>query len=226
MARTVKDKNNTPGKTPKSKGSKILARKSLAKDKAMGASPSKAPPPPAPAEQESSDSEASESSGFLTHTSSMMQPSISGSKKAASPKKAKNSPVKKAPAAAPTARKSLATARKGQEKGKSAKPPVKTPKKRRFRPGTVALREIRAYQKSTNLLIPRLPFSRLVREIAMNASVRDIRFKSTALMALQEACEAYLVQLFEDTVLCSIHAKRVTVMPKDMSLARRIRGEI
>ena len=228
MARTVKDKNNTPGKTPKNKGQKILSRKILAKDKAM-ASPSKAPPPPAPApaEQESSDSEDSESSGFLTHTSSMMQPSTSGSKtgaKASSPKKAKNSPVKKAPA--PTARKSLATARKGQEKRKSSGSPPKNPKKRRFRPGTVALREIRAYQKSTNLLIPRLPFSRLVREIAMNASVRDIRFKSTALMALQEACEAYMVQLFEDTLLCSIHAKRVTVMPKDMTLARKIRGEI
>merc|ERR1712029_74744 len=121
-----------------------------------------------------------------------------------------------------------------QNNSAASKSPVKskikkTPenrKKRRFRPGTVALREIRIYQKSTNLLIPRLPFSRLVREIAMNMSVRDIRFKSTALMALQEASEAYIVQLFEDCVLCSIHSRRVTIMPKDMNLARRIRGEI
>ena len=100
-----------------------------------------------------------------------------------------------------------------------------TPKKRRFRPGTVALREIRAYQKSTNLLIPRLPFSRLIKEIAMRMSTRGLRFQSSALMALQEAAEAYVVQLMEDSLLCAIHAKRVTVMPKDLHLCRRIRGE-
>ena len=137
------------------------------------------------------------------------------------------SPVKAAPKAAPVvARKSLATARKDQAKAKKSAAAPTPRKKRRFRPGTKALREIRNFQKTTNLLIPRLPFSRLVREIALNATTQDMRFKSTALMALQEACEAYLVQLFEDCVLCSIHARRVTVMPKDMSLARRIRGEI
>lgn len=94
----------------------------------------------------------------------------------------------------------------------------------RFRPGTVALRDIRRYQKSTNLLIPRLPFQRLVREIA--AEYRsDLRFQGSAVLALQEAAEAYLVSVLEDSNLCALHGKRVTVMPKDISLARRIRGE-
>ena len=88
----------------------------------------------------------------------------------------------------------------------------------------VALREIRRYQKSTELLIRKLPFQRLVREIAQDFKT-DLRFQSSAVMALQEASEAYLVGLFEDTNLCAIHAKRVTIMPKDIQLARRIRGE-
>ena len=96
--------------------------------------------------------------------------------------------------------------------------------RRRFRPGSVALREIRRYQRSTDLLIRRLPFQRLVREIAQGVQ-KDLRFQSSALQALQEASEAYLVGLFEDTNLCALHAKRVTIMPKDMQLARRIRGE-
>ena len=94
----------------------------------------------------------------------------------------------------------------------------------RYRPGTVALREIRRYQKSTELLIRKLPFQRLVREIAQEFKT-DIRFQSTAILAIQEAAEAYLVGLFEDTNLCAIHAKRVTITAKDMQLARRIRGE-
>ena len=97
-------------------------------------------------------------------------------------------------------------------------------KPHRFRPGTVALREIRKYQKSTELLIRKLPFQRLVREIAQDYR-NDLRFQSLAVLALQEATEAYLVSLFEDTNLCAIHAKRVTIMPKDIQLARRIRGE-
>jgi len=103
-----------------------------------------------------------------------------------------------------------------------------TPRKKRFRPGHQALKEIRKYQKSVDLLIPALPFSRLVRETAHNIlgfqHLQDFRFQSAALMALQEACEAFLVTLFEDSLLCAIHAKRVTVMPKDLRLARRIRG--
>ena len=94
----------------------------------------------------------------------------------------------------------------------------------RYRPGTVALREIRKYQKSTELLIRKLPFQRLVREIATDFKT-DLRFQSSAISALQEASEAYLVGLFEDTNLCAIHAKRVTIMPKDIQLSRRIRGE-
>merc|ERR1712060_687955 len=94
----------------------------------------------------------------------------------------------------------------------------------RFRPGTVALCEIRRFQKSTELLIRKLPFQRLVREIASEFK-NDLRFQSSAVLALQEAAEAYMVGLFEDTNLCAIHAKRVTIMPKDMQLARRIRGE-
>ena len=94
----------------------------------------------------------------------------------------------------------------------------------RYRPGTVALREIRRYQKSTELLIRKLPFQRLVHEITQDFKT-DLRFQSAAVMALQEASEAYLVGLFEDSNLCAIHAKRVTIMSKDIQLARRIRGE-
>ena len=97
-------------------------------------------------------------------------------------------------------------------------------KNRRYRPGTVALREIRRSQKTTDLLIKKAPFQRLVREVAQDFKA-DLRFQSSAVMALQEASEAYLVGLFEDTNLCAIHARRVTIMPKDMQLARRIRGE-
>ncbi|CAN6567862.1 unnamed protein product [Malus baccata var. baccata] len=111
-------------------------------------------------------------------------------------------------------RKQLAT--KAARKSAPTTGGVKKP--HRYRPGTVALREIRKYQKSTELLIRKLPFQRLVREIAQD-------FKSHAVLALQEAAEAYLVGLFEDTNLCAIHAKRVTIMPKDIQLARRIRGE-
>ncbi|KAE8218678.1 hypothetical protein CF326_g9113 [Tilletia indica] len=93
----------------------------------------------------------------------------------------------------------------------------------RYKPGTVALREIRRFQESTELLIRKLPFQRLVREIAQDIKT-DIRFQSAAIGALQEASEAYLVSLFEDTNLAAIHAKRVTIQPKDMILARRLRG--
>lgn len=97
-------------------------------------------------------------------------------------------------------------------------------KPHRYRPGTVALREIRKYQKGTQLLIRKLPFQRLVREIAQEFN-RNLRFQSHAVFALQAAAEAYLVSLFEDTNLCTIHAKRVTISPRDIQLARRIRGE-
>merc|ERR1719296_377051 len=104
--------------------------------------------------------------------------------------------------AAKTPKKSMATKSKGPKANQGG---VK--RAHRFRPGTVALRHIRKYQKSTELLIRKLPF------------------QTSAVLALQEAAEAYMVGLFEDTNLCAIHAKRVTIMPKDMQLARRIRGE-
>ena len=97
-------------------------------------------------------------------------------------------------------------------------------KPHRYRAGTVALKDIRHYQGSTALLIRKLPFQRLVREIAQDFKT-DLRFQSAVILCLQEAAEAYLVRLFDDANLCAIHAKRVTIMPKDILLARRIRGE-
>ena len=113
--------------------------------------------------------------------------------------------------------------KKGRAKGGVKKlPPDQQPKKKphRYRPGTVALREIRRYQKSTELLIRKLPFQRLVRELAQDLGKMNIRFQSGAIMALQEASEAYLVGLLKDANLCAVHAKRVTIMPKDIQLAR------
>ncbi|KAI5286909.1 centromeric DNA-binding histone H3-like protein cse4 [Ascosphaera aggregata] len=101
-------------------------------------------------------------------------------------------------------------------------------KKHRYRPGTAALKEIRKYQKTWDLLLRKLPFARLVREVAIDmlpSGVGDeLRWQSSAILALQEAAEAFMIHLFEDTNLCAIHAKRVTIMPKDVQLARRIRG--
>lgn len=97
-------------------------------------------------------------------------------------------------------------------------------KKHRFRPGTVALREIKKYQKATDLLLAKAPFQRFVRAICDGID-GQLRFQAQALLALQEAAESYLTGLFEDANLCAIHANRVTVMKKDMDLARRIRGE-
>lgn len=130
-----------------------------------------------------------------------------------------------------TARKNTNTAGKAPRKQlgnkaarKSAPATGGVKKPHRFKPGTVALREIRKYQKSTELLIRKLPFQRLIREIAQEFKT-DLRFQSSAVLALQEAAEAYLISLFEDTNQCAIHAKRVTIMPKDMQLAKRIRGD-
>ena len=119
---------------------------------------------------------------------------------------------------------------KGRGKGrKGARAPTRgeapvVQRKKRYRTGTVALREIQRYQKSTELLIRKLPFQRLVREI-MTDFKADFRVGEGVMPALQEAAEAYLVGLFEDTNLCAIHTKRVTIMPKDIQLARKIRGE-
>ena len=123
-----------------------------------------------------------------------------------------------------------AAARMAKKGGQKA-PKGGVNKRYRYRLGTVALKQIRQYQKSTELLIRKLPFQRLVREIASDSEIiksplcGKVRFQSAAIMALQEAAEAYLVGLFEDTNLCAIHTKRVTIMPKDIRLARRIHGE-
>ena len=108
---------------------------------------------------------------------------------------------------------------------RKAAPPIGGCKKpHRYRPGTVALREIRKYQKSTDLLLRKLPFQRFVREVTQNVR-GDLRFQATALAASQEASEAYLIGLLEDTNLCAIHARRVTIMPKDLQLSRQIQRE-
>lgn len=106
---------------------------------------------------------------------------------------------------------------------KNPSPPFKF-KKRRYRPGVVALREIRKFQKTTDLLIPKSPFQRLVREIARDINT-EMRFQSQAMLALQEAAEDYLIEIFQETNLCAIHAKRITINPRDVALTRRIRGD-
>ena len=117
-------------------------------------------------------------------------------------------------------RKQLAT--KAARKSAPATGGCKKP--HRYRPGTVALREIHKYQKSTDSLIRKLPFQRLAREIAQSIS-GDLRFQATALAASQEASEAFLVGLMEDANLCAIHARRVTIMPKDLQLSQQIRRD-
>ena len=148
----------------------------------------------------------------LTHSPTHLFPPQTNLTMARTKQTARKSTGGKAP------RKELATKSARTSATNGAKKP------RRYRPGTVALREIRKYQQSTDLMIRKRPFQQLVREIAQNFRT-DLRFQSTALLALQEATEAYIVSLFEDTNMCAIHAKRVTIMPKDMQLARRIRGE-
>ena len=124
-------------------------------------------------------------------------------------------PVRKSPGAA--------SVRKATPGSSASKAP---PGKRRYRPGERALREIRFYQRNTDLLIRRLPFARLVREVQTYFFRKPYRWQAEAMVAMQEAAEAHLVGLFEDANLCTIHAKRVTIMPKDLQLARRIRGPL
>ena len=138
----------------------------------------------------------------------------------------------KLPGSGKTPRKQLqpkVSKRKGKAKGGvKTLPPAQQPTKkkpRRYRLGSVALREIRQYQKSTELLIRKLPFQQLLRELAQDLGKINIRFQSGAIMTLQEASEAYLVGLLEDANLCTMHTKRVTIMTKDIQLVWRIRGE-
>eukprot|EP00727_Mastigamoeba_balamuthi_P000132 m51a1_g10115 putative histone h3 (148) ;mRNA; r:27585-28187 len=93
----------------------------------------------------------------------------------------------------------------------------------RARPGVRALQEVRRLRKTTGLLLPRLPFARLVRDVTLYFR-DDVRWTAGALEALQESAEIYLTELFEDAYLCALHGKRVTLMVRDIQLARRIRG--
>ncbi|KAI0492625.1 hypothetical protein KFK09_026901 [Dendrobium nobile] len=96
--------------------------------------------------------------------------------------------------------------------------------KHRFKPGTVALKEIRKLQKTWNNLIPAAAFIRIVKDMTFFYSKEVNRWRAEALVALQEAAESFVIELFEDANLCAIHAKRVTLMQKDLHLARRIGG--
>ena len=123
-----------------------------------------------------------------------------------------------------TARKTKKAIGKKSAKKASATGSTGVKKAFRFHPGTVALREIRRYQKGTELLLRKLPFQRLIREVA-TAHKEGLRFQSSAVAAIQEATESYIISLLSDTNLCAIHSRRVTIMPKDVHLARRLRGE-
>ena len=126
----------------------------------------------------------------------------------------------------PQTKKTTKKGKKAQGGGKKLPASQQGMKKpHRYRPGTVALQEIQRYQKSTELLIRKLLFQRLVREIAQDLGKMSICFQSWAIIALQEASGACLVGLLEDSNLCAVHTKRVTIMLKDIQLARRIRGE-
>ena len=113
----------------------------------------------------------------------------------------------------------------GQKKAKkSASGSSGMKKSFRWRPGTVALREVRRLQKSTDSLIAKAPFSRLVREVAESHKA-GLRFQASAVAALQEATEAFIVSLLSDSNVVALHANRVTAMPRDLQLVRRLRGE-
>jgi histone H3 len=121
----------------------------------------------------------------------------------------------------------LAQARRQEAAAQGAAGGIKKP--HRYCPGTVALREIRRYQKSTDLLIWKAPFQHLVRMIVQDCpgywQKPPLRMQSTALLALQEAAEMYLVRYFEDCNTCALHAKRVTIFPRDMFLVGCLRGQ-
>ena len=119
-----------------------------------------------------------------------------------------------------TARKKSVSAKKAKTAGAGSG----QKKARRWHPGTVALRQIRKLQKGTNLLIQKAPFQRLVREVATSHK-QDLRFQSSAILAIQEATEAFVISVLADTNLCAIHTRRVTIQAKDLQLALRLRGD-
>lgn len=118
-------------------------------------------------------------------------------------------------------RKHLATKAARKSTAPAVSGSVKRPQ--RYKAGTIALREIRRYQKSTELLIRKQPFQRMARSISQEFKP-DSRFQGSALASLQEATEAFIIGLFEDANDCAIHGRRVTVMPRDIQLAMKIRG--
>lgn len=122
-----------------------------------------------------------------------------------------------------TTRKKKSTAVRLSQKKKSKRRRISSSKPRRFHPGTQALREIRRMQRSTDTVLPAVPFVRLVREI-MSQYNPEMRCQSVAVQAIQEAAESFLVALFEDSNLCAIHANRTTVQKQDMKLAMRLAG--
>uniref|UniRef100_A0A5S6Q6Y6 Histone domain-containing protein n=1 Tax=Trichuris muris TaxID=70415 RepID=A0A5S6Q6Y6_TRIMR len=124
---------------------------------------------------------------------------------------------------------STANEPKSEDKKRSELKKIKEEKKKRIRrrrPGVVALQEIRFYQRGTELLMRRAPFHRVVRDIVKRLGRIDLRFQRAAMEVLQTAAEAYMVGVMEDTNLACIHAKRVTIMPKDIKLALRLRGDL
>ncbi|RPA89448.1 histone H3-like centromeric protein cse-4 [Choiromyces venosus 120613-1] len=134
--------------------------------------------------------------------------------------KSQSQPIQKIPKTGNAAKLSVKAKVKTQAKDKAA---------RRYSPGDRALREIRLMQRTVRAAIPNAPFYRVVREVAnewmrMLGRGPDFRWQSTALQALKEATEAFLVHLLEDSNLCAIHSKRITIMVRDIQLARRIRG--
>ena len=114
--------------------------------------------------------------------------------------------------------------KKTSKKSEGKKAKSGAARKFRWRPGTVALRQIKKFQKTTDLLMRKAPFQRLVRELATGHK-EGLRWQASAVAALQEATEAYVTGLLSDSNLCALHAKRVTLMARDLQLARRLRGE-
>jgi histone H3 len=167
--------------------------------------------------------EAAAAAGVATKESQTSSTTKKGGRVPLQPKRSANGKGAKVRFSEPAVERAKAT---GRLKAPGRRGPTITPnghvrKPHRWHPGTKALREIRKYQKSTDLLIRKMPFQRLVREIAQERST-DIRFQASSILALQEAAEAFLVTLFEDSNLCAIHAKRVTLMARDLNLVRMI----
>ncbi|OAX78151.1 hypothetical protein ACJ72_07543 [Emergomyces africanus] len=119
--------------------------------------------------------------------------------------------------------KNLAAKARHDAKTPAGKEPAQTKshKSHHYKPGTVALHEIHCYQKSTELLILKLLFQCVVREIAHDFK-KDICFEKSTLLVLQKAVESYMINNFEMINLCAIHAQRVTIQKKNMRLVRRL----